>query len=78
MLNLKTGKLNKNYKITEMHIQNKHMIQRLNALGLNHGTNVKIKQKCLFKGPCILEINGQNLSIRGCDACQIFLEEAHG
>ena len=51
---------------------------RLHALGLTHGTKIKIKQKCLFKGPCILEMNGQNLSIRGCDACQIFLEESHG
>lgn len=72
MLNLKTGILEKNYKVTDLKIKNKHMRQRLNALGLNQGTSVKIKQKCLFKGPCILEINGQNLSIRGCDACQIF------
>lgn len=53
------------------------MIQRLNALGVTPGSNVKIKQKCLFRGPCILEINGQNLSIRGCDACHILLEESH-
>ncbi|WP_432741235.1 FeoA domain-containing protein [Staphylococcus equorum] len=53
------------------------MLQRLNALGLNYGTDVKIKQKCLFKGPCILEVNDQCLSIRGCDACHIFLEQAH-
>lgn len=72
MLNLKTGVLEKNYTVTDLKIRNKHMLQRLHTLGLTHGTKIKIKQKCLFKGPCILEINGQNLSIRGCDACQIF------
>ncbi|WP_431777223.1 ferrous iron transport protein A [Staphylococcus saprophyticus] len=25
------------------------MLQRLHALGLTHGTKIKIKQKCLFK-----------------------------
>ncbi|MGW7907239.1 FeoA family protein [Staphylococcus pseudoxylosus] len=78
MLNLKTGILEKNYKIKGMEIENKYLIQRLNALGLAPGSNVKIKQKCLFRGPCILEINGQNLSVRGCDACHILLEESHG
>lgn len=77
MLNLKTGILERNYKIKGMKIKNTHMIQRLNALGVTPGSNIKIKQKCLFRGPCILEINGQNLSIRGCDACHILLEEAH-
>ncbi|MRF34232.1 ferrous iron transporter A [Staphylococcus xylosus] len=78
MLNLKTGILDKNYKIKGIEIKNKHMTQRLNALGLTPGSKLKIKQKCLFSGPCILEINGQNLSIRSCDACHILLEEAHG
>ena len=77
MLNIETATLEKRYKIKALHIKNQHMLQRLNALGLNNGTNVKIKQKCLFKGPCILEVNDQCLSIRGCDACHIFLEEAH-
>lgn len=77
MLNIKTGSLNKRYTVKHMNIKNDSMVQRLNALGLNHGTDLKIKQRCLFKGPCILEVNGQHLSIRGCDACQIFLEEAH-
>ena len=61
-----------------MNIENDNLVQRLNALGLNIGTNLKIKQRCLFKGPCILEVNGQNLSIRGYDACQILLEDTHG
>lgn len=78
MLNLKTGILEKNYKVKDMKIKNSHIIQRLNALGLTHGSNVKIKQKCLFKGPCILEVNDQTLSIRGCDACHILLEESYG
>ena len=77
MLNIETATLEKRYKIKELNIKNQHMLQRLNALGLNDGKDVKIKQKYLFKGPCILEVNDQCLSIRGCDACHIFLEEAH-
>ena len=77
MLSIKSGDLKKSYKIKEMNIKNQHMRHRLNALGLVNGTKLKIKQKCLFKGPCILEVNGQCLSIRGCDVCQIELEEAN-
>ena len=52
-----------------------NMLYRLSAFGLTDGSTIKIKQKCLFKGPCIIEINGQQLSIRHCDACCIALEE---
>lgn len=50
MLNIETATLEKCYKIKALNIKNQHMLQRLNALGLNDRTDVKIKQKCLFKG----------------------------
>lgn len=74
MLSINSGTLKKNYKIKNIKIKNQYMRHRLNALGLTNGTKLKIKQRCLFKGPCILEVNGQCLSIRGYDACQIELE----
>ena len=39
MLNIKTGSLNKRYTVKHMNIKNDSMVQRLNALGLNHGTD---------------------------------------
>ncbi|MFH7202952.1 ferrous iron transport protein A [Staphylococcus aureus] len=45
------------------------------AFWLTDDAIITIKQKCLFKGPCIIEVNGQQLSIRHCDACSIALEE---
>ncbi len=47
----------------------------LNGCWLTDDAIITIKQKCLFKGPCIIEVNGQQLSIRHCDACSIALEE---
>ncbi|TDM16665.1 ferrous iron transport protein A [Macrococcoides canis] len=54
------------------------MLHRLSALGFTEGNLIKIKQKSLFKGPCTLDKNGQQICIRNCDACQIMLEHVHG
>ncbi|HFE5101950.1 TPA: FeoA family protein [Staphylococcus aureus] len=67
--------MNKAYKIKRMDIANENMLYRLSAFGLTDDAIITIKQKCLFKGPCIIEVNGQQLSIRHCDACSIALEE---
>ncbi|HGO3739910.1 TPA: FeoA family protein [Staphylococcus aureus] len=75
MLNIKNGEMNKAYKIKRMDIANENMLYRLSAFGLTDDAIITIKQKCLFKGPCIIEVNGQQLSIRHCDACSIALEE---
>ncbi|EHJ08961.1 FeoA family protein [Staphylococcus simiae] len=75
MLSIKTGEKNKQYRIKHIDIDNVNMRYRLSAFGLTDGSTIKIKQKCLFKGPCIIETNGQQVSIRQCDACRIALEE---
>ncbi|HCY6187273.1 TPA: ferrous iron transport protein A [Staphylococcus aureus] len=75
MLNIKNGEMNKAYKIKRMDIANENMLYRLSAFGLTDDAIITIKQKCLSKGPCIIEVNGQQLSIRHCDACSIALEE---
>ncbi|CDR26142.1 FeoA family protein [Staphylococcus schweitzeri] len=75
MLNVRNGEKNKLYRIKQIDINNMNMLYRLSAFGLTDGSTIKIVQKCLFKGPCIIEINGQQLSIRHCDACCIALEE---
>ncbi|HCZ7246309.1 TPA: FeoA domain-containing protein [Staphylococcus aureus] len=71
MLNIKNGEMNKAYKIKRMDIANENMLYRLSAFGLTDDAIITIKQK----GPCIIEVNGQQLSIRHCDACSIALEE---
>lgn len=75
MLNLKTGVKNKEYKIKCIDLNNKNMLYRLGSLGLKKGSVVSIKRKCLFNGPSVIEINGQQLCIRQSDARHITLEE---
>ncbi|AGC89670.1 FeoA domain-containing protein [Staphylococcus warneri] len=75
MLNIKSALKNKKYKIKQIDINNKDMIYRLNAFGIRVGSDIKVKQRCMFNGPCVIEISGQQVSIRHCDACQIALEE---
>ena len=69
MLNIKSALKNKKYKIKQIDINNKDMIYRLNAFGIRVGSDIKVN------GPCVIEISGQQVSIRHCDACQIALEE---
>lgn len=45
--------------------------RRLIALGCFKGSEVCLKQKCLFGGPCLLETQGQSISIRQTDAAKI-------
>lgn len=51
------------------------MLYRLGAFGLNIGSEISIKQKCLLNGPSVVEVNGQYLSLRQSDARLIALEE---
>lgn len=53
MLNIKNGEMNKAYKIKRMDIANENMLYRLSAFGLTDDAIITIKQKCLFKGPCM-------------------------
>lgn len=75
MLNLETALKNKKYKVKQIDIENKNMIYRLNAFGIRAGADIQIKQRCMFKGPCVIEISGQQVSIRNCDACLIAVED---
>ncbi|MDM5190483.1 FeoA family protein [Bacillus sp. DX4.1] len=50
--------------------------RRLAAFGLLEGSELRIKQKAMFNGPCTLECRGQLISIRHCDAKMIKVELA--
>ncbi|HEK9100664.1 ferrous iron transport protein A [Bacillus pfraonensis] len=50
--------------------------RRLAAFGLSEGSELRVKQKAMFKGPCTLECRGQLISIRHCDAKMIKVELA--
>ena len=43
------------------------LLKRLAAFGLSE-SELRMKQKAMFKGPCTLECRGQLISIRHCDA----------
>lgn len=75
MLHVANAKVGISYKITSMLFDNKMMMHRLNALGFSEGSVITVRQKNLFKGPCTLDMNGQHICIRNCDACKIMLEE---
>ena len=49
--------------------------RRLAAFGLSEGSELRMKQKAMFKG-CTLECRGQLISIRHCDAKMIKVELA--
>ena len=75
MISVNNGVKNKKYKEKHIGISNKNMLYRLGALGLNIGSEISIKQKCLLNGPSVVEVNGQHLSLRQRDARLITLEE---
>ncbi|MGI8361498.1 FeoA family protein [Bacillus cereus] len=50
--------------------------RRLAAFGLAEGSELRLKQKAMFKGLCTLECRGQLISIRHCDAKMIKVELA--
>jgi ferrous iron transport protein A len=50
MINVSTASKDKKYVVKQIDIQNKkNMLYRLGAFGLNVGSKISIKQKCLFK-----------------------------
>jgi len=64
------------YKITGINFENTMLAHRLSALGFTIGSKIKVRQKFFMKGPCTLEMDGQCIGIRHCDACKIMLEQA--
>ncbi|MHD0396772.1 FeoA family protein [Staphylococcus simulans] len=72
--NAKTGLT---YKIINMNFDNTMLAHRLSALGFTVGSKIKVRQKFFMKGPCTLEMDGQCIGIRHCDACNITLEPVH-
>ncbi|MBL7564690.1 FeoA family protein [Staphylococcus saccharolyticus] len=75
MISINNGEKNKKYRVKHIGITNKNMLYRLGAFGLNIGSEISIKQKCLLNGPSVVEVNGQYLSLRQSDARLIALEE---
>ena len=57
MINVSTASKDKKYVVKQIDIQNKNMLYRLGAFGLNVGSKISIKQKCLLNGPSVVEIN---------------------
>lgn len=77
VIHVANATLGRTYKIKSMLFDNAMIQHRLQALGFTEGSKVKVQQKSLFKGPCTIEINGQQICIRNCDACKIMLEQTH-
>lgn len=77
MIHVANATLGTTYKIKSMLFDNAMVMHRLHALGFTEGSEIKVRQKSLFKGPCTLDINGQHVCIRNCDACKIMLEQVH-
>ena len=46
MINVSTASKDKKYVVKQIDIQNKNMLYRLGAFGLNVGSKISIKQMC--------------------------------
>lgn len=77
MTHVAEAQLGVNYVVTTLEMNNINLKHRLRALGCIEGCQLQVQQKGLFKGPCTININGQHISIRYCDACKIGLEHCH-
>ncbi|NHA36368.1 ferrous iron transport protein A [Staphylococcus schleiferi] len=77
MLHVANAEVGRNYRVKALETQNINLKHRLRALGCVEGCCLSIHQKGLFKGPCTLKINDQQICIRNCDACDILLEQAY-
>lgn len=77
MVDATNAKKGLTYKIINMNFDNTMLAHRLSALGFTVGSKIKVRQKFFMKGPCTLEMDGQCIGIRHCDACKITLEQAH-
>ncbi|EMA6344807.1 FeoA family protein [Bacillus cytotoxicus] len=60
--------------VKSMQALDKLLKRRLAAFGLSEGSELRVKQKAMFKGPFTLECRGQFISIRHCDAKMIKVE----
>ncbi|MCS4486481.1 FeoA family protein [Staphylococcus americanisciuri] len=74
MIHVANAEVGMPYRIKSLTTNNMQLKHRLRALGCVEGCEVSIHQKGLFKGPCTLNVNGQQICIRNCDACDIRLE----
>ncbi|AVQ34233.1 ferrous iron transport protein A [Staphylococcus muscae] len=74
MIHVANAEIGTQYRIKSLNMNNAQLKHRLRALGCIEGSKVSIHQKGLFKGPCTLNINGQQICVRNCDACNIRLE----
>ncbi|WP_217587561.1 FeoA family protein [Lentibacillus saliphilus] len=45
--------------------------KRLKQFGIHEQAEIRVKNKLLFGGPCIINCNGQCISLRKKDACCI-------
>lgn len=45
--------------------------RRLTSLGFHKGSKLRVKQKAIWNGPCVIESKGQMISIRYKDASLI-------
>ncbi|QLK85438.1 FeoA family protein [Staphylococcus sp. 17KM0847] len=77
MIHAANAEVGTQYRIKSLSTTNLHLQRRLRALGCHEGTTISVHQKGLFKGPCTLNINGQHICIRNCDACDICLEYSY-
>lgn len=77
MIHVANAEVGTPYRIKSLNTQNMQLKHRLRALGCIEGCEVSIHQKSLFKGPCTLNVNGQQICVRNCDACDIRLEYSH-
>ncbi|EMG28662.1 ferrous iron transport protein A [Listeria fleischmannii 1991] len=58
-------------QIAALNVSSSQLKRRLLALGCTEGCELCMKQKGFLGGPCTIETNGQYISIRSCDACEI-------
>lgn len=77
MVNIANAEIGVTYRIVSLKTNNYYLKHRLRALGCREGSELSIHQKGLFKGPCTINIKGQHICIRNCDACDIHLENTY-
>lgn len=70
-MELSKAKMNQKMKINDLSLLDPLVKRRLKELGVSEGKGVRVKRFCPFGGPCMLEHDGQLISIRKKDTCCI-------
>lgn len=70
-MSLHTLKANETAKILSLSSIDATLRRKLQVLGVCDGCELKMKQKMMFNGPCVVECNGRDFCIRNCDARKI-------